>query len=132
MKTGMPPSSRKRIFVTRRIADAALRRLAESARVDLWDNEIAPPHEELLTRAASADAVISMVSDRFDAVTIAALPRLAVISNFAVGFDNIDLEAATRAGICIGHTPGVLSETTADLAFALMLAAARRVAEGDR
>ncbi|MGH7879569.1 MAG: 2-hydroxyacid dehydrogenase, partial [Candidatus Binataceae bacterium] len=77
-------------------------------------------------------AVISMVSDRFDAVTIAALPRLAVISNFAVGFDNIDLEAATRAGICIGHTPGVLSETTADLAFALMLAAARRVAEGDR
>jgi glyoxylate reductase len=73
-----------------------------------------------------------MVSDRFDAVTIAALPRLAVISNFAVGLDNIDLSAATRAGVAVGHTPGVLSETTADLAFALILAVARRVAEGDR
>ncbi|HLW71205.1 MAG TPA: D-glycerate dehydrogenase [Candidatus Binataceae bacterium] len=120
------------MFVTRPIADAALRRLAESARVDLWDDENAPPHEELLTRVATTDAVISMVSDRFDAATIAALPRLAVISNFAVGLDNIDLDAATRAGIAVGHTAGVLTETTADLAFALMLAAARRVAEGDR
>jgi glyoxylate reductase len=128
----MPPSSRKRVFVTRPIADAALRRLAESARVDLWDDDNAPPHEELLTRVGASDAVISMVSDRFDAGTIAALPRLAVISNFAVGLDNIDLEAATRARVAIGHTPGVLSETTADLAFALLLAAARRVAEGDR
>jgi glyoxylate reductase len=72
-----------------------------------------------------------MVSDRFDAATIAALPRLTVISNLAVGVDNIDLEAATRAGIPVGHTPGVLTETTADLAFALMMAVARRVAEGD-
>jgi len=128
----MPPPSRKRVFVTRPIADAALRRLAESARVDLWDDENAPPHAEMLTRVVASDAVISMVSDRFDAATIAALPRLAVISNFAVGLDNIDLAAATRAAIAVGHTPGVLSETTADLAFALMLAAARRVAEGDR
>jgi len=73
-----------------------------------------------------------MVSDRFDAATIEAAPRLAVISNLAVGVDNVDLAAATRAGIPVGHTPGVLTETTADLAFALLMAAARRVAEGDR
>jgi glyoxylate reductase len=128
----MPPSASKRVFVTRPITDSALRRLAESARVDLWDDDAAPSHHELLKRLASVDAVISMVSDRFDAATIAQLPRLAVISNFAVGLDNIDLAAATEAGIAVGHTPGVLTETTADLAFALMLAVARRVAEGDR
>jgi glyoxylate reductase len=128
----MPPSATKRVFVTRPIADGALRRLAEFARVDLWDDDMAPPHDELLKRLANADAVISMVSDRFDAATIAQLSRLAVISNFAVGLDNIDLDVATRAGIAVGHTPGILAETTADLAFALMLAAARRVAEGDR
>src|SRR5580700_556228 len=118
----MPPSATKRVFVTRRIADSALRRLAESARVDLWDDETAPPHDELLKRLANADAVISMVSDLFDAAAIEQLSRLAVISNLAVGLDNIDLDAATRAGIAVGHTPGILAETTADLAFALMLA----------
>jgi glyoxylate reductase len=73
-----------------------------------------------------------MVSDRFDAVTIAALSNLVAISNLAVGVDNVDLGAATRAGVAVGHTPGVLTETTADLAFALMMAAARRVVEGDQ
>ena len=122
----------KRVFVTRPIAESALRRLAEIARVDLWDDDFAPPHDELLRRLAHADAVISMVSDRFDSATIEALGRLAIISNYAVGLDNVDLEAATRAGIAVGHTPNVLAETTADLAFALMMAAARRVVEGDR
>jgi glyoxylate reductase len=121
-----------RVFVTRPIAAAALRRLADSARVNLWDDDLAPPHDELVRRAATADAVISMVSDRFDAATIAQLTRLAVISNFAVGLDNIDLTAATGAGIAVGHTPGVLSETTADLTFVLLMASARRVVEGDR
>jgi glyoxylate reductase len=128
----MPSSTTKRVFVTRQISEAALRRLAETARVDLWDDEFAPPHDELVRRLASADAVISMVADRFDAETIAGLKRLAVISNVAVGIDNIDVATATRAGIAVGHTPGVLAETTADLAFALLMAAARRVAEGDR
>lgn len=73
-----------------------------------------------------------MVTDRIDAALLAAAPRLRVVSNLAVGVDNIDLEAATRAGVAVGHTPGVLTEATADLAFALMLAAARRIAEGDR
>ncbi len=73
-----------------------------------------------------------MVTDRIDAALIAAAPRLRVISNLAVGLDNIDVAAATAAGIAIGHTPGVLTDATADLAFALLMATARRVTEGDR
>ena len=125
-------SPRHHVFVTRPIAEAPLRRLAEAARVDLWDDDFPPPPEELRARLTHCDGVLSMVSDRFDETTISAAPRLAVISNLAVGVDNIDLEAATRIGVAVGHTPGVLSETTADLAFALMLAVARRVAESDR
>jgi glyoxylate reductase len=102
------------------------------ARVDLWDGEMPPPPAELRARARQADGVLSMVTDRFDAATIRALPRLCAISNLAVGVDNIDLGAATRAGIAVGHTPGILTETTADLAFGLLMAAARRIAEGDR
>jgi glyoxylate reductase len=121
-----------RVFVTRPVADVALRRLAEHARVDLWDDDAPPPHDELIIHIRDCDAVLSMVSDRLDAKTMGTASRLIAISNLAVGVDNIDLAAATQAGIAVGHTPGVLSETTADLAFALMLAAARRVAEGDR
>src|SRR3984893_5027420 len=98
----------RRVFVTRPIAELAIRRLATIARVDLWDDEMPPPPDELLARAQQADAVLSMVTDRFDAATIRALPRLGVISNLAVGVDNIDL------------------------ALALLMAAARRIAEGDR
>lgn len=123
---------RWRVFITRPIADAAMRRLAESVRVDLWDDEMPPPPEELIARSRRADAVLSMVTDRFDAAAIEALPDLSAISNFAVGVDNIDLAAATRAGIAVGHTPGILTETTADLAFAMLMAAARRIAEADR
>jgi glyoxylate reductase len=122
----------RRVFVTRPIAEPTIRRLATVARVDLWDDEMPPPPDELLARARQADGVLSMVTDRFDAATIRALPQLGVISNLAVGVDNIDLAAATRAGIAVGHTPGILIETTADLAFALLIAAARRIAEGDR
>src|ERR1700680_3337619 len=127
-----PKHSHHRVFVTRPVADAALRRLAETARVDLWDDDAPPPHDELIVHLRDCDAVLSMVSDRPDGATIKTASRLVAISNLAVGVDNIDLAAATRAGVAVGHTPGVLTETTADLAFALMLAAARRVAESDR
>lgn len=122
----------RRVFVTRPIAEPAIRRLATIARVDLWDDEMPPPPDELRARARQADGVLSMVTDRFDAATIRALPRLRTISNLAVGVDNIDLAAATRAGVAVGHTPGILTETTADLAFGLLMAVARRIAEGDR
>src|SRR3984957_2102355 len=127
-----PKPNHHRVFVTRPVADGALRRLAETARVDLWDDDAPPPHDELIVHLRDCDAVLSMVSDRLDAATIARAPRLVAISNLAVGVDNIDLAAATRAGIAIGHTPGILTETTADLAFGLLMAAARRIAEGDR
>jgi glyoxylate reductase len=122
----------RRVFVTRPIAEPAMRRLAAIARVDLWDDDMPPPPAELRARSRQADGVLSMVTDRFDAAMIRALPRLRAISNLAVGVDNIDLAAATRAGIAVGHTPGILTETTADLAFALLMAAARRIVEGDR
>src|ERR1700675_3775190 len=109
--------SHHRVFITRPVADAALRRLAETARVDLWDDDAPPPHDELIIHIRDCDAVLSMVSDRLDAKTMGAASRLIAISNLAVGVDNIALAAATHAGIAVGHTPGVLSETTADLAF---------------
>jgi glyoxylate reductase len=121
-----------RVFVTRRIAEPALKRLAASTDLDLWTGEMPPPHHELARRLRSAAAVLSMVTDRLDSATISSAHRLRVISNLAVGVDNIDLAAATARGIAVGHTPGVLTETTADLAFALLMATARRVAEGDR
>jgi glyoxylate reductase len=124
--------NRWHVFVTRPIAEPAIRRLAQVARVDLWDSEMPPPRRELLARTSRAGAVLSMVTDRFDSPAIESLPKLRVISNFAVGVDNIDLVAATRAGVAVGHTPGVLTETTADLSFALLMTTARRVAEGDR
>lgn len=123
---------KRRVFVTRRIAEPALRRLTSAVRVDLWKREMPPSHRELARRLREADAVLSMVTDRLTAATIAGAPHLRVISNLAVGVDNIDLRAATARGIVVGHTPGVLTETTADLAFALLMAVARRVAESDR
>jgi len=122
---------RRRVFVTRAIAEPALERLRFAAAVDVWEGELPPPHRELVRRLKHADAVLSMLTDRLDAATIGALPRLRVISNLAVGVDNIDLAAATARVIPVGHTPGVLTEATADLAFGLLMAVARRVAEAD-
>ncbi len=123
---------RKKVFITRAIDPAALMRLCAAAQVFVWDEEMPPPDSALRSALADADAVLSMVTDKIDAPMIANAPRLRVISNLAVGVDNIDVEAATRAGIAIGHTPGVLTEATADLAFGLLMATARRIAEADR
>lgn len=109
-----------------------MRRLAEHAAVEVWEDELPPPYEKLLHELQTADGVLSMVTDRLDAATIAAAPRLRAISNLAVGVDNIDLAAASARGIPVGHTPGVLTEATADLAFGLLMAVARRIVEGDR
>ena len=87
---------------------------------------------ELLGQLADADALISLLTDRVDAELLDAAPRLKVVANVAVGYDNVDLEAATMRGVWVTNTPGVLTEATADFAFALLLAAARRVVEGDQ
>jgi glyoxylate reductase len=130
----MPRPSRIRstVFITREIDRAAIERLRAAASVTVWRDELPPPAAALRAALTKADAVLSMVTDKIDAGMIADAPRLRVISNLAVGVDNIDLEAATRAGIAVGHTPGVLTEATADLAFGLLMATARRIAEADR
>jgi glyoxylate reductase len=121
-----------RVFVTRRLPGDAVERLAEHATVDLWPDDLPPPADVLRERVRDADGLICLLTDTIDAGLIGAASRLRVISNVAVGYDNIDVAAASARGIPVGNTPGVLTETTADLAFALMLATARRVVEGDR
>ena len=122
---------RPRVFVTRIIPDEGLDPVREVCEIDLWEDELPPPREELLRRVAGVDGLLSLLTDRVDDELLdAAGPGLRVVSNFAVGFDNIDVPALTRRGIPAGNTPGVLTETTADLAFALLMAAARRIPEG--
>ena len=99
----------------------------------MWDDDLPPPRDELLRRVAGCDGVLTLLTDRVDDEFLdAAGPGLRVVSNYAVGFDNIDVAACARRGVAVGNTPGVLTETTADLAWALLMAAARRLPEGDR
>ncbi|HEV2171672.1 MAG TPA: D-glycerate dehydrogenase [Candidatus Binatus sp.] len=123
---------RPRVFVTRAIDQAALDRLRAKAKVTVWPGEMPPPARALRSALTDADVVLSMLTDKINERTIAAAHRLRIISNMAVGVDNIDVDAATRAGIAVGHTPGVLTEATADLAFGLLMTTARRIAEADR
>jgi glyoxylate reductase len=120
-----------RIFITRRLPGDPQERIArEGHDVDVWEGELPPSREELLARAKDAEGLITLLTERVDAELLDALPGLKVVSNYAVGSDNIDLEAARERGVAVGVTPDVLTEATADLAWALMLAAARRVVEG--
>jgi len=121
-----------KVYVTRELPSAALDSLAEAAIVRVWPDELPPPPEVLLAEAADVDALLTLLTDRIDDAIMAAAPRLRVISNMAVGYDNIDVEEASRRGILVTNTPGILTKTTADFAFALLLAAARRVVEADR
>jgi glyoxylate reductase len=120
-----------RVFVTRKIAQEALDMIAAVADMEVWKGELPPPYEILVQKARDIDGLLSLLNDKIDADLIEAAPRLKVISNLAVGYDNIDVAAATDRGIVVGNTPGVLTETTADLTFALLLAAARRIVEAD-
>jgi glyoxylate reductase len=121
------------VFVTRALPGGdALPRLQAETEVEVWPEESPPPHDEIVRRAADADALLTMLSDPIDTAVLDAGKRLRVVANMAVGYDNVDVPAATERGILVTNTPGVLTETTADMAFALLLAAARRVAEGDR
>jgi len=122
-----------RVFVARVIPDEGLAPVRDACEVDLWTDQLPPPRDELLRRVAGKDGLLTLLTDRVDAELLdAAGPQLKVVSNYAVGFDNFDIPELTRRRIPAGNTPGVLTETTADLAFALMMAAARRVDEGSR
>jgi len=116
--------------VTRRLPGPSLERLAAAHELDVWPHELPPSQEELLARARSAHGLLTMLSDRIDAALIDACPKLRAVVNYAVGSDNIDLAAAAARGIQVGVTPDVLTDATADLTWALVLAAARRLPEG--
>jgi glyoxylate reductase len=120
-----------RVFVTRRIPGDALERLAAEHQVEIWEGRLQPSHSKLLEKARDAEGLLCLLTDRIDRQVIECSEKLRVISNYAVGVDNVDVEAATERGIPVGFTPDVLTEATADATFALLLAAARRVVEGD-
>jgi glyoxylate reductase len=122
--------ARPRVYVTRLIPPDGLDRVRAVCETTVWEAELPPPREVILREARDADGLLSLLTDRVDAELLDLCPRLRVVSNYAVGFDNIDIPAATARGIPVGNTPGVLTETTADFAFTLLLAAARRVVEG--
>jgi glyoxylate reductase len=124
-------SAQPRVFVTRRLPGDALERLAAEHDVEVWPERLPPPRDELMRRAPELEGLLSLLTDPVDAELIEAGPRLRAISNYAVGVDNVDVEAATARGIPVGNTPDVLTESTADLALALMLGIARRLAEGE-
>ncbi len=121
-----------RCFVTRELPGEALARLRAAHQVEVWDGAGPPPREALVAGARAAEGLLSLLTDPVDAELISASPRLRAISNYAVGVDNIDVAAATGRSIPVGHTPEVLTDSTADLAVALMLALCRRLAEGER
>lgn len=125
--------SKPKVFISRRIPDAGLQMVYEECNVDLWDQELPPSKEELLRHVPGVDGIISLLSDPIDAEVIqAAGENLKVISNYAVGFNNIDVQEATKRKIAVGNTPGVLTDATADFAFALMMSAGRRVVEAEK
>jgi glyoxylate reductase len=118
-----------RIFVTRRLPGPALDRLSARHDVEIWPDRLPPAADRLAEHAREVDGLLSTISDRIDAQLIAACPNLKAIANYAVGYDNVDVAAASERGIPVGNTPDVLTDATADLAFTLMLAAARRLLE---
>jgi glyoxylate reductase len=124
--------SEPRVYVTRHLPGGALDYLAQHADLAVWEGELPPPPEELSRQATQGEALLTLLTDRVDTALIEAASRLLVVSNMATGFDNIDIAAASRMKVLVTRTPGVLSETTAEFAIALMFAAARRVVEGDR
>jgi glyoxylate reductase len=122
-----------KVFVSRVIPAEGLDRIREATDATIWEGELPPPRDELLRAIEGCDGVLTLLTDRVDDEFLdRAGPQLKVVSNFAVGFDNVDVAACTRRRIPVGNTPGVLTETTADLAWALLMAAARRLVEGDR
>lgn len=122
-----------RVFVTREIFSDALEDIRLAADLDLWTDELPPPRSELLNRAVGVDGILCLLTDKIDREFMdAAGSQLKVISQIAVGFDNIDVPEATKRGIPVGNTPDVLTQTTADAAWALMLSAARRIGESER
>ncbi len=121
-----------KVYVTRLLPKPAMDKIHSFCEAEVWEGELPPPRDTLLEKVRDVKGLVSLLTDKVDAELMNGAPNLKVVSNYAVGFDNIDVAEATNRGIIVGNTPGVLTDTTADFAFTLMMAAARRVAEADR
>jgi glyoxylate reductase len=121
--------TRPKVFIARRLPDVALNAISAVCDVELWPNQLPPSAEVLRDKVKDCDGLVSLLTDRVDAVLLDAAPRLKVVSNYAVGFNNVDVPACTARGVCVGNTPGVLTDATADIAVTLLLSAARRIQE---
>jgi len=120
------------VFVSRVIPDEGLSLLREHFDLTVWPHDRPPTREELIEQGRSKDALVTLLTEKVDGAVLAALPTVRIVANVAVGFDNLDVAAGTAAGVVMSNTPGVLDETTADLAFALLMATARRIVEADK
>lgn len=127
----MARTVRPRVFVARKLPGEALERLSRLVDLRVWEEELPPSQAVLREAAREAEGLITLLTDRVDEALLAGSPSLRAVSNVAVGYDNIDVPACTARRIAVGNTPGVLTETSADFAFALLMALARRVAEAD-
>ena len=121
-----------KVYVTRLLPQVAMDKIQAFCDAKVWEGDLPPPRDMLLQNVVGVQGLLSLLTDKVDAELMDRAPNLKVVSNCAVGFDNVDVTEATKRQILVGNTPGVLTETTADFAFALMMAAARRVVEGDR
>ncbi len=123
-------AAKPKVFVTRRIPAAGLDRIIQSCDAEVWPEPLPPSYDLLRHKVAACDGLVALLTDRIDAPLLDAAPRLKVVSNYAVGFNNIDVPAATARGVCVGNTPGVLTDATADMAFCLLIGAARCLVAG--
>lgn len=121
-----------RVYVTRALPDEVLAPLRDTCRLEVWGGEGPVPAEVLFEGVADAEGLLCMLTDAIDRELLESAPNLRVVSQMAVGVDNIDVVECSRRGIAVGHTPGVLTETVADTAFALLGAIVRRLPEGER
>ncbi len=121
--------SKPLVAVTREIPQAGLDILAGECELRVWPNELPPTPQELAGFLDGADGALTLLDDRIDGVVLDAHPQLRIVSNYAVGYDNIDVPAATERKVAVCNTPGVLTETTAEFAFALLMATSRRIVE---
>jgi D-3-phosphoglycerate dehydrogenase len=121
---------KSRVYVTRRVPEAGIDLLRQECQVEVWEGELPVPRDVLLEKVADIEGLYCLLTDRVDQDLLDAASSLRVVSNMAVGYDNVDVDACTARGIPVGNTPGVLTDTTADLAFALLMAAARCIVEG--
>jgi glyoxylate reductase len=123
-------AGKPKVFVTRPIPTHGLDQISQQCDAEVWGEQMPPTYDLLKQKVADCDGLVSLLTDQIDAGLLDAAPRLKVVSNYAVGFNNIDVVAATERGIAVGNTPGVLTDATADMAFCLLIAAARRLVEG--